>query len=137
MVILWAIWRARRRAIHENEFQYPLSTHAFLDRLMADISEADTKPLGGSVNTPRLATSSRTVTASWTPVDRSFSLGNSCLFLSFTVLSSCVVCFHAPNILLSRPKHERSHRKRLAPKRPWRLFGAHGWPSMPRCIRTR
>jgi hypothetical protein len=28
-VTLWAIWYARRKAIHEHEFQSPLSTHLF------------------------------------------------------------------------------------------------------------
>jgi hypothetical protein len=30
LVTLWEIWWARRRAIHEDEFQNPLSTHCFI-----------------------------------------------------------------------------------------------------------
>jgi hypothetical protein len=29
-VTLWAIWHARRKAIYENLFQSPLSTHLFI-----------------------------------------------------------------------------------------------------------
>lgn len=32
LVTLWAIWWARRKAIHEEEFQSPLSTHAFINK---------------------------------------------------------------------------------------------------------
>lgn len=38
-VTLWAIWYARRQAIHEKKFQSPLSTHSFVDRFMSDIRE--------------------------------------------------------------------------------------------------
>jgi len=38
-VVLWAIWYARRKAIHENEFQSPLSTHNFVDRFIADLEQ--------------------------------------------------------------------------------------------------
>ena len=31
-VTMWAIWYARRKAVHENIFQSPLSTHSFVDR---------------------------------------------------------------------------------------------------------
>lgn len=33
-VTLWAIWSARRKAIHEGIFQSPQATHAFLNRLI-------------------------------------------------------------------------------------------------------
>jgi ribonuclease HI len=38
-VVLWAIWYVRRKAIHENEFQSPLSTHCFVDRFIADLGQ--------------------------------------------------------------------------------------------------
>jgi hypothetical protein len=40
-VTLWAIWHARRKAIHEKIFQIPLSVHAFVGRFIADISQLD------------------------------------------------------------------------------------------------
>jgi hypothetical protein len=37
-VTLWAIWYARRKIIHEEEFQSPLSTHLFIERYLQDLS---------------------------------------------------------------------------------------------------
>ena len=37
VVTLWAIWYARRKAIHENEFHSPLSTHLFMKRFIAEL----------------------------------------------------------------------------------------------------
>ena len=34
IVTIWAIWGARRKAIHENEFQSPLSTMSFIKRFL-------------------------------------------------------------------------------------------------------
>lgn len=34
---LWAIWYARCKAIHEQNFQSPLSTHYFVDRFIAEL----------------------------------------------------------------------------------------------------
>lgn len=42
-VTLWAIWYTRWRAIHDHEFQSPLSTHCFVNRFMEDLVED--KPL--------------------------------------------------------------------------------------------
>jgi hypothetical protein len=36
-VVLWAIWFACRKAIHEHVFESPLSTHGFIQRFMADL----------------------------------------------------------------------------------------------------
>lgn len=36
-VTLWATWTARRKAIHEGDFQSPHATHAFITRYMADL----------------------------------------------------------------------------------------------------
>ena len=36
-VTLWAIWTARRKAIHEGEFQSPAATHAFINRYLMDL----------------------------------------------------------------------------------------------------
>src|SRR6266540_2472849 len=42
-VTLWAIWHARRKAIHDGEFQSPLSTKAFIDRFVSDLEQCPTK----------------------------------------------------------------------------------------------
>jgi len=39
-VTMWAIWYARRKAIHEEMFQSPLSTHNFIDRFLSDLKTA-------------------------------------------------------------------------------------------------
>ena len=42
-VSVWAIWYARWKAIHENMFQSPLSTHSFIERFIADLEMATPK----------------------------------------------------------------------------------------------
>lgn len=37
LVTMWAIWWARRHAIHDEEFQCPLSTMAFINRYLEDL----------------------------------------------------------------------------------------------------
>ena len=37
LITMWAIWWARRRAIHDNEFQSPLSTMCFINRYLQDL----------------------------------------------------------------------------------------------------
>lgn len=37
LVTMWAIWWARRRAIHDNQFQSPLSTLMFINKFMAEL----------------------------------------------------------------------------------------------------
>lgn len=37
LVTLWALWWARRKAIHEQEFQSPLSTHLFISRYLDEV----------------------------------------------------------------------------------------------------
>lgn len=46
VVTLWAIWKARRKAIHEDIFQSPLSTHGFIISFLADL-EVFAKPRRG------------------------------------------------------------------------------------------
>jgi hypothetical protein len=36
-VTTWAIWHARRKAIHEGLFQSPLSTHLFVENFLAEL----------------------------------------------------------------------------------------------------
>jgi ribonuclease HI len=38
LVTLWAVWTARRKAIHEGEFQSPLSTHFFVRKFLNDLT---------------------------------------------------------------------------------------------------
>ena len=40
LVTLWAIWFARRKAIHEETFQSPLSTHLFVKSFIRDLELA-------------------------------------------------------------------------------------------------
>jgi heme A synthase len=42
VVIIWALWYARRKAIHEDEFKPPFSTHMFIHRFLSDVNEATT-----------------------------------------------------------------------------------------------
>jgi ribonuclease HI len=42
-VTLWAIWYARRKAIHDEEFQSPLSTKLFIDRFVSDLEVCSEK----------------------------------------------------------------------------------------------
>jgi hypothetical protein len=44
LVTLWAIWFARRQAIHEGKFQSPLSTHAFVESFFHDLELARGRP---------------------------------------------------------------------------------------------
>jgi hypothetical protein len=48
-VTLWAIWYARRKIIHDGEFQSPLSTHLFIENYMWDLAltKPTAKPSGG------------------------------------------------------------------------------------------
>ena len=43
-VTLWALWHARRKAIHEGIFQSPLSTHSFIEKFVADLDLAKETP---------------------------------------------------------------------------------------------
>lgn len=42
-VSLWAIWHARRKVIHENLFQSPLSTHCFIKSFMEELGVVQSK----------------------------------------------------------------------------------------------
>ena len=37
LVTMWAVWYARRKAIHESIFQSHLSTRCFIERFIADL----------------------------------------------------------------------------------------------------
>ena len=38
LVALWAVWWVRKRAIHEQEFQSPLSTLCFINNYLAELA---------------------------------------------------------------------------------------------------
>jgi hypothetical protein len=44
--ILWAIWHARQKAIYENIFQSPLSTHHFVESFLSDINQTKVEKVG-------------------------------------------------------------------------------------------
>jgi hypothetical protein len=46
-VTAWAIWHARRKAIHEGIFQSPLSTHHFVENFLADLSQSQNTVVKG------------------------------------------------------------------------------------------
>jgi ribonuclease HI len=41
LVTLWAIWHARRKAIHEQIFQSPLSVHMFVESFVSDLKRCE------------------------------------------------------------------------------------------------
>ena len=45
LVTMWAIWWARRKAIHENEFQSPLSTMSFIKRFLEDLGIVESQKI--------------------------------------------------------------------------------------------
>lgn len=49
LISCWAIWSARRRAIHEGEFQSPLSTLGFINSYLNELGEVSmvARPVGG------------------------------------------------------------------------------------------
>jgi hypothetical protein len=58
LVTLWAIWHAKRKAIHEEIFQSPMATIGFVNRFLVDIDagaevktarKEATPPVGGSL----------------------------------------------------------------------------------------
>ncbi|KAE8786876.1 hypothetical protein D1007_39119 [Hordeum vulgare] len=54
LTTLWAIWWARRKAVHEKEFQSPLATHLFIERYLHEIKglPAKTHRNGKPTTTP-------------------------------------------------------------------------------------
>jgi hypothetical protein len=46
IVTPWAIWYARRKAIHEDEFLSPMTTHMFVRRSVSGLNE--TRPSADS-----------------------------------------------------------------------------------------
>ncbi|KAK8443742.1 hypothetical protein SEVIR_9G024150v4 [Setaria viridis] len=57
VVTLWAIWYSRRKAIHENSFQSPLSTHCFVNNFIADLEMIKTVQATSVRCIPRCPTS--------------------------------------------------------------------------------
>jgi ribonuclease HI len=59
LVTLWSIWWARRKAIHEDEFQSPLSTHVFIKKYLSELDWVQ----GAQQNVPPVA--GRTEPVKW------------------------------------------------------------------------
>lgn len=64
VVTLWAVWHARRKALHENNFQGPLSTHVFINRFITD--------LGESTPVQNMGRQSRGTLPSWIPPPQNY-----------------------------------------------------------------
>jgi hypothetical protein len=45
VVTLWALWHAKRKIIHEGQFQSPLSTHHFIERFLSELGQLAPVPL--------------------------------------------------------------------------------------------
>jgi hypothetical protein len=56
LIILWAVWHARQKTIHEQQFQSPLTTHMLVERFMEDLRQSEeTKPKKETSNQTRSA----------------------------------------------------------------------------------
>jgi hypothetical protein len=56
VVTIWAIWSARRKAIHESIYQSPLSTHLFVENFLSELEMAKPKQHINSDQTRRPST---------------------------------------------------------------------------------
>ena len=52
LVTLWAVWTARRKAIHENIFQSPLSTFGFVTSFMVELGMTNSSAIQGVPRCP-------------------------------------------------------------------------------------
>lgn len=69
LVTLWAVWWARRKAIHEEEFQSPLSTHLFIERYLDEIRASNPK-------STKMTAWGNTSTSTWIPLEPGFAKFN-------------------------------------------------------------
>jgi hypothetical protein len=53
VITLWSIWYVRRKAIHEDSFQSPMTTHLFVDRYIADLGIANMEQIAKKVKVPK------------------------------------------------------------------------------------
>jgi hypothetical protein len=54
MVTLWVLWHARRKIIHEGQYQSPLSTHCFIERFIGELGQLKpTVPVSTPVALPQ------------------------------------------------------------------------------------
>ena len=53
LITMWAIWWARRRAIHDDEYQSPLSTMCFISRYFEDLDIATARRVTLNEKTPQ------------------------------------------------------------------------------------
>jgi hypothetical protein len=59
IITLWAIWGARRKAIHEEIFQSPLTVYGFITNYLAELNQIQT------INNPRLQVPAVPPAAPW------------------------------------------------------------------------
>jgi hypothetical protein len=52
-ITLWSIWYVRRKAIHEDSFQSPMTTHLFVDRYIAGLGITNTEQIANKVKVPK------------------------------------------------------------------------------------
>jgi hypothetical protein len=53
VITLWSIWYVRRKAIHGDSFQSPMTTHLFVDRYIADLGITNTEQIANKVKVPK------------------------------------------------------------------------------------
>ncbi|XP_073355316.1 uncharacterized protein [Aegilops tauschii subsp. strangulata] len=53
LVTMWAIWWARRRAIHDDEFQSPMSTMCFVNRYLEDLDIVSVRKPAANIRLPQ------------------------------------------------------------------------------------
>lgn len=54
VVTMWAILHAKRKAIYENIFQKPLSTHSFVERFISDLDLSSSRSETSASNSIRV-----------------------------------------------------------------------------------
>jgi hypothetical protein len=54
LVTLWAVWSARRKAIHEEVFQSSLFTHSFVESFLRDLECASASKVKAQPATQRM-----------------------------------------------------------------------------------
>lgn len=74
LVTLWAIWWAKRKAVHEKEYQSPLSTFLFIERFLDDVQIAGEPGRRSCTRQPLHAT--HTVSHRWIAPQTGFAKTN-------------------------------------------------------------
>ncbi|XP_010230110.1 uncharacterized protein LOC104582342 [Brachypodium distachyon] len=72
LTTLWAIWWARRKAIHEEKFQRPLTTFAFIQRFLKDLSLTEVATDGVVRPSAAQRLNQRPISGRWLPPPEDF-----------------------------------------------------------------